>query len=388
MHTSYPSSASNRRFGNLVLGIDASNIRAGGGVRHLEEFLGNADFKKWGFKKVILWTGTLTSFSIIDAVECSFEVRARDELSEGNIARYIHLIANVRAEAATECDVIFFPGGLPFPSKVPTVTMFRNMLPFDKRNKKALRPRRKRLKFELLKVAMAAGFKHANATIFLNEFAFSLVKSKYKIKSGFVVPHGISNIFDFPEREFKEFSKESEVKILYVSSFHEYKGHRVLIDAFEKLGRTYPNSRLRLVGGHESAQGMKIISEIENNVAISDRVDIVGPVKDSALVEEYRSADIFVYPSSCENMPNILLEAMRAKLPIACSSTEPMPSILRKGGIFFNSGSSKEICASIRALIDKKEERVRLSNLAYENSQQFSWWKCANETMRIISIVV
>ena len=35
--------------------------------------------------------------------------------------------------------------------------------------------------------------------------------------------------------------------------------------------------------------------------------------------EWYNKVDLFAYPTSCENLPNILLEAMAAGLPIACS---------------------------------------------------------------------
>ena len=47
-------------------------------------------------------------------------------------------------------------------------------------------------------------------------------------------------------------------------------------------------------------------------------------------------ADIFVFASSCENMPNTLIEAMAAGLPIASSYRGPMIEILKDGGIYFN----------------------------------------------------
>ena len=44
----------------MILGIDASNIRAGGGVTHLVNLLQDAEPLDKGFTKVIIWAGTST----------------------------------------------------------------------------------------------------------------------------------------------------------------------------------------------------------------------------------------------------------------------------------------------------------------------------------------
>ena len=41
--------------------------------------------------------------------------------------------------------------------------------------------------------------------------------------------------------------------------------------------------------------------------------------------EWYQKVDMFVFPSTCENMPVILLEAMTSEIPIASSDRVPMP---------------------------------------------------------------
>ena len=44
----------------MIIGIDASNIRAGGGVTHLDELLRAADPEAHGFSQVIVWSGSAT----------------------------------------------------------------------------------------------------------------------------------------------------------------------------------------------------------------------------------------------------------------------------------------------------------------------------------------
>ena len=50
----------------MILGIDASNIRGGGGVTHLVELLKVATPQNYGFSKVYVWGGKNTLDKIED----------------------------------------------------------------------------------------------------------------------------------------------------------------------------------------------------------------------------------------------------------------------------------------------------------------------------------
>ena len=62
-----------------------------------------------------------------------------------------------------------------------------------------------------------------------------------------------------------------------------------------------------------------------------------GEIPYKELHQQYQQADIGVFASSCENMPNILLETMASGLPIACSKKGPIPEVLGKDGVYFDS---------------------------------------------------
>lgn len=63
----------------------------------------------------------------------------------------------------------------------------------------------------------------------------------------------------------------------------------------------------------------------------------LGPMPFTELHRVYGQADAFVFASSCENLPIILLEAMASGLPIACSNRGPMPEGSRASGYIFRS---------------------------------------------------
>lgn len=96
------------------------------------------------------------------------------------------------------------------------------------------------------------------------------------------------------------------------------------------------------------------------------------------------NADLFIFASSCENMPNTLIEAMAAGLPIACSNRGPMPEVLKNGGVYFNPEDPVSIAKAIDDLIKNGTKRAVLSKRAKELSRQYSWKRCAHETFSFI----
>ena len=99
----------------------------------------------------------------------------------------------------------------------------------------------------------------------------------------------------------------------------------------------------------------------------------------------YEQADLGLFASSCENLPNILMETMASGLPIACSNRGPMPEILRNAGRYFDPEQPVSIECALRELIDSPQLRSDLAKASFESSKQFSWQRCADETFKFIA---
>ncbi len=116
-------------------------------------------------------------------------------------------------------------------------------------------------------------------------------------------------------------------------------------------------------------------------------IHCAGEVPHRELPHIYRQADLFVYASSCENMPNILLEAMASGLPIACSNCGPMPEVLRDAGLYFNPESHEQIAAAMKELVTDPIKRAESAALAYEYANQYSWKRCAHDIFSFLADV-
>ena len=112
-----------------------------------------------------------------------------------------------------------------------------------------------------------------------------------------------------------------------------------------------------------------------------------GAVPFSEMHAYYQNADAFVFASSCENLPNILLEAMAAGLPIACSDRGPMPEVLGNGGVYFDPLKPEQIAAALRLLIDRPDRADEFARTAYDRARTYSWTACARDTFGFIAEV-
>ncbi len=143
--------------------------------------------------------------------------------------------------------------------------------------------------------------------------------------------------------------------------------------ALELVGHSYPMARPRLDAALAAA-------DPEGRA-----IRYTGPATHASLVRHYHDADAFVFASSCENMPNILLEAMAAGLPIACADRGPMPGVLGDAGLYFDPERPATIEGALDRLFGDADLRASLAERAHRRAEVFSWRRCADETFAFLA---
>lgn len=115
--------------------------------------------------------------------------------------------------------------------------------------------------------------------------------------------------------------------LLAVGRLHEQKGHRILLEAAAPLLGQDPKLHLLIAG-----EG-PLRSELERIVTAAPwggRVHFLGPRDD--IPRLMRAAAVFVLPSLWEGMPNVVLEAMAAGVPIVATDVEGVRELLAPAG--------------------------------------------------------
>ena len=95
---------------------------------------------------------------------------------------------------------------------------------------------------------------------------------------------------------------------------------------------------------------------------------------------EYKKCDIFIFASTCENLPSNLLEAMASGNPIACSQKEPMTDILGDAAEYFIADDIDSIADSIENIINNSSLSYERAKKAYEISKTYTWDECTKIT--------
>jgi glycosyltransferase involved in cell wall biosynthesis len=244
------------------------------------------------------------------------------------------------------------------------------------------------MKLLLLKYFQTQTFKKTDGLIFLTQYAKkSVLRMTGKLETKIVViPHGIDGRFfspPRPQRKMEDFSTSSPCLILYVSHIEQYKHQWNVAEAMAKLKARGFNVRLELVGprGNAINRLLKTLNRIDPK---GDFIIYRGAVPYEKLHEFYAKADINIFASSCENMPNILLEGMASGLPIACSNKGPMKEVLGDAGEYFDPEVPDDIADALIKMIESPKLRQTLSENSFKRVQQYSWEKCSNETFRFL----
>ena len=367
----------------MNLSIDASNLLLGGGIKHLRFLLQNIEHSK--FEKIIVY-GPAKLLAVLPE-SSKVDLREIPEKTSSIVYRGWWQVTKLSEYVRLEGGVLFVPGGAYLGNYRPFVTMFRNMQVFEtvELNREGLSKEWLRLK--ILQTVQAKTFQNSSGLICLSEYAQSHLQQFYPNLLKTVelrrIPHGISQL----EENCRDYVLKSPIQLLYVSTVKQYKHQWNLIDAVAQLKRQGYSIELHLVGAGDTSALRKMQEAIDRHDDLEAFVHYHDGLPYTEIFDWYQRADLFAYPSSCENLPNILLEAMSSALPIACSDRGPMPEVLRDAGCYFNPEQPKSIAASLKMLLDDKTLRQRLGRKALEYSQKYTWERCAQETFSFLQSV-
>lgn len=148
-------------------------------------------------------------------------------------------------------------------------------------------------------------------------------------------------------------------EILCVGRLVPDKGQYILLAAINRLIKSYPNIRLRLVGDGPDRDGLALM--IAGN-GLSEYVTLEGSVNQDRIRDYYRQADIFVLASFAEGVPVVLMEAMAMQIPCISTFVAGIPELIRNGidGILVAPSDDRDLAGAIQQLVDDPDLRRRL----------------------------
>jgi glycosyltransferase involved in cell wall biosynthesis len=368
----------------LIVGIDASNIRAGGGLTHLRELLLAWEALSAGIGRVAVWAGRTT----LDRLPDQPWLDRRENIAlNGSWVQRMRWSQHALAAAAQQagCRVLFVPGSTYLGSFRPFVALSQNLLPFVPRERARYGLSGTRLRLHLLAWAQALTFRRAAGMIFLTRGAQNAIERQMhcRFPGSRVIAHGISDIFRRePQRARKlaECDMNNPFRWVYVSIIDVYKHQPEVVNAVCGLRRQGLPVVLDLIGPSNPPAMRRLERTLRTADPDGRAVHYLGPVPYEQLPAHYHGADGFIFASTCENLPNILIEAMAAALPIVSSLREPMPEVLDGSGICVDVENIALLSDGLRGLMEDHVHRQELAEKAATRSRGYTWPACARAT--------
>lgn len=169
--------------------------------------------------------------------------------------------------------------------------------------------------------------------------------------------------------------------ILTLSTIEPRKNIEGLLKAFEKLKEeTNLPHKLVIAGKRNEA----IFSKVKTINTNTNDVVFTGFIAEEDKASLYSLAEAFVYPSFFEGFGLPLVEAMQAKCPVITSNISSMPEIVKDAGHLVNPHDVDSIKQGMRVVLEDENLRKQMIEKGRERSKEFSWVKCAGETLKVI----
>lgn len=167
--------------------------------------------------------------------------------------------------------------------------------------------------------------------------------------------------------------------LLCVGTLEPRKNLRLALRAYallpEAVRRRYP----LLIAGMAGWRREDFAAELQAALA-SGQVRLLGYLDDERLAELLAGARMLLFPSLYEGFGLPVLEAMASGVPVLLSPSSALPEVAGEAGVYIDAGDANGWCLAIQHLIEDQTEWQARRAAGLQQSQRFSWKRCAGIT--------
>ena len=175
--------------------------------------------------------------------------------------------------------------------------------------------------------------------------------------------------------------EEAEI-VLYVGRVSREKSLEVLIEAMSHLVPVRPRAHLVIVGDGP-ARGE--LAELVRARGLESRVIFTGFIRNEVLLSSglFGAAKVFATPSTSENQPMTILEAMVFGLPIVGVDARGVPEMIEGNGFVCPPGDARAMAARIHQILADEGLRSRMSAASKRLAEEYSIGKTTDKLLLI-----
>ena len=195
-----------------------------------------------------------------------------------------------------------------------------------------------------------------------------------------VVRHGVNPQIAYHHK----YPPIDEKYILFVGRLEKKKNVRNIVKAFDALKEKYKiPHKLVLVG--KPGFGYHEIEDEINSSLNKQNIIRTGYISHEEKESFFKYADVFVFPPFYQGFGMPVLEAQLRQVPVVTSNIPSITEIADGGTLQVDPASAEQLAEKIYAVISDKNTRNHLIERGLENVKKYSWFKCAKETLDILT---
>lgn len=161
---------------------------------------------------------------------------------------------------------------------------------------------------------------------------------------------------------------EDKMLVLFCSRLIHRKGFDLLLNTWPEVWKAHPDVHLIIVGDRNEEAEHKL--QVLVNQTAATAITIFGQVPNAA--PYMQAADIFVFPSRKEGLPNALIEAMSCGCACVASDISGNTDLIQpqNTGILFTSGEAAAFANQLNWLLQNRDHIAKLGHAAAAYMQE------------------
>ncbi|MDC0361466.1 glycosyltransferase family 4 protein [Halioglobus sp.] len=197
------------------------------------------------------------------------------------------------------------------------------------------------------------------------------VDERYKIRSGHELQSALAPL-----------GLEEKQYVLLTATLEPRKGIDVLLDAWSLLPLSLRQTFPLVITGSSGWRNSGLVDRIEAFIE-EGTVHHLGYVQADLLPYLFSGASVFSYPSVYEGFGLPVLDAMRSGVPVICRAGTSMAEFAEGACVLCDTGEAEELASYLKQLLENPEERAVWAERGCTQAKNFSWKRCADETLAV-----
>jgi len=142
--------------------------------------------------------------------------------------------------------------------------------------------------------------------------------------------------------------------------------------AFSQVQQKWPQARLTVAGSGPEKDRLQALA---TELGIAAAVRFAGRIDNAHIAPLYASADVMLNPSTADNMPISILEALASGVPVVSTDAGGIPDLVKHGetAMMFPVGDDKAMAAAVLRVLEDDVLRHRLRERGIASVARFAW---------------